>query len=342
MVMNRNTVEKTLLTIAIPTYNHSDYLRFMFHNLEMQGCDATLYVLDSSTSSDTKELCEHIHNLRIESYHFEKTCTAEEKCFFAMRKYKTPYLWICGDGLIPEIHTVCCEIIDESIDLLHLVNTDARDTRQYYSRRKLPYYIKYSDVALFFRDFFWTATFMGATIINRRLSNTILQKVGEDKYKGTGFDIICSVLDALSHEKGNIVAKGMHYYIPNPLKKEAIWMNSKAVFEIWSRQMPQAVRKLPSIFAPFYDAVIKNTAVNNNYLSFRGLIRWRSKNIYTMKIEKEYEGDLDFVSNVPRILRKLIALMPVCLCRCIFIPISIRNSLKREKIRKIMKGCEEI
>lgn len=324
-------LEENQVTLAIPTRDHAAYLDLLFDNLLKQTEQISIIVIDSSSDDSARRCCERFKDLRIRFYSVPVSYTAEEKCRFAIQKLETEYIWLCGDGLIPAIDVVLPLLRDKNTDMIHLVNMDARDCRLYLSKKSLPTSMTYTDAVTFCGDFFWTATFLGSLILQRSVAKMLLGDVFE-AYRNTGFEIPCSALDVLSRRPCQIAVMAMHYYTPNPLKVASLWMNGPQIFEIWAERMPQAVRKLPTAFDPMKDTVIRTTAVNNNYLSCRGLIRWRSRGFFTATVEKQYEASLMQTSNVPVFYMRIIARAPVLLCKLLYTPFELRKKFRAQSL----------
>lgn len=329
-----SSVSQQDITLAIPTRNHPSYLAEIFGVLSRRQVLSPILVLDSSADDETRSVCSQPWHLCIRYVRCDPDMSPDAKSIMAVKECQTEYLWIIGDGLIPEIDTVLeCVPFENGYDIIHLVDIDAHDTRRYYHQSGLPLSSEYSDAAVFFRDYFWTGTFMGALIIHR----SYLQKVRDperiEKYLGSGFAIICAVLDAACTAPFSCFVRAMHYYTPNPKKLNSAWMGSVEIFELWAVNMPEAVNCLPGELAEWKRYVISTTAVRNQFLSRRGLVRWRSKGLFDREILQRYQDGLKNASNVSQREMRVLASLPKSLCKLLFLPFDVRLKLKRRRKR---------
>ena len=323
-------VYKQDITLAIPTRNHAHYLTEIFGVLSRRQVLCPIIVLDSSTDDETRFVCSQSQHLQVRYVRCDPDMPPDSKSILAVKECRTEYLWILGDGLIPEIDTVLETIpFENGFDIIHLVDLDARDTRRYYRQSGLPLSSEYTDAAAFFRDYFWTGTFMGALIIRRSYFQRILDPERIEKYLGSGFAIICAVLDVACTEPFYCLVKAMHYYTPNPKKLSSAWMGSTEIFDLWAVNMPKSINCLPSSLSQWKPYVISTTAVRNQFLSRRGLIRWRGKGLFDREILQRYQEGLKKTSNVSLREMRVLASMPKFLCKLLFLPFDLRMKIKR-------------
>ena len=181
---------------------------------------------------------------------------------------------------------------------------------------------------LFAKDFFWTSTFMGSIVLRSDVINKILKESVHKKYLNSGFVLICSLLELLSERKMKVLVNCCHYYIPNPFKKEAIWMKDGKVFQIWAVDMPNAVNKLPKYYDSIKRIIIKSSANYNNYLNIIGIIRWRAAGVLNRTIFAKYKADLEHTSDVNIKLIELISLLPRTVSKFLFFPFIIRIKIR--------------
>lgn len=328
------SVSQQDITLAIPTRNHASYLTEIFGALSGQQVLCPILVLDSSADDETRSVCSQPWHLCARYVRCDPDMSPDAKSILAVKECQTEYLWILGDGLIPEIDTVLESIpFENGYDIIHLVNIDARDTQRYYHQSGLPLSSEYTDAAAFFRDYFWTGTFMGSLIIHRSYFQKIREPERIEKYVGSGFAIICAVLDAACAGPFSCFVRAMHYYSPNPKKLSSAWMGSTEIFDLWAVNMPAAVDCLPRELAKWKRYVISTTAVRNQFLSRRGMIRWRGKGLFDREILQRYQDGLQKASNVSLREMRVLAFLPKSMCKMLFLPFDLRLKIKRRRKR---------
>ena len=325
------------LTIIIPTRNHASYISAIAERTETLPDWLTVHVLDSSDDEDTYRVVEA---QRLKGWTYERVpteWTADRKTIYALSSFRSEYGWVVGDGCIPDwpaLSDWLRPMLEAGWDCIHLLNTDAHDIRKYLKKTAWNGDKTYTDSVQLFNDFFWTLTFLGATLVNRPTAQAICTLDTLSKYMDSGFAMPCALLEALSRRKFKAVAAARHYYWPNPEKKESIWMKDiHVLLEIWTRKMPAAVNALPAAFDERKADVIGTVCLYNNYLSRRGLIRWRGMNGLDTGVEREYENDLLKTTNVDVNELRRIAGMPKGVCKMVFLPFYVWNALKRHKNR---------
>lgn len=328
MVLNEMLEKK--ISIIIPTKDHPYYIKNILREYVKQDLKSKIIILDSSENEETRKIYEG-YNSKLENlaYVHVDDITSDEKIIVALHLCETKYLWICGDGLIIDKNLLTNGIIDESCQVIHLIDVTARDNRIYCRKNHLSTNMVCVDPILFAKHFFWTGTFMGAIIIDNEIRDELVNTGVLNKYINTGFMLISAVLDLLVSEKIKTQILITKYYYPNPAKNEATWMNSESVFKIWAQEMPKAVNLLPNYYNSIKELLIKTTAVRNNYLSRRGLVRWRAKGIFNSVIEKKYEEDLLKTTQLSRRELKLFSKIPEFICKFVIFPFLIRNKIKR-------------
>lgn len=330
------------VTIVIPTHNHPQYIDNILKSYRNQGLCCKIVILDSSQLNDTKIVYENYKN-KISDLEYIYVCdlSPDEKSLYALKICRTKYLWICGDGLIIKRKIFNSTILNNDCDIIHLIDISAHDNKNYCTKNKIPQNMVLENAYFFAEHFFWTGTFMGSILISNTIRCKLLKEKLLDKYINTGFMLICGVLEILTKEKIKIQVILTKYYTPNSSKKEAIWMQSEDIFKIWAQNMPRAVEKLPYYYNKIKNDIIKYTAVRNNYLSRRGLIRWRAKGILNIKIEQKYEKDLLKTTTLSAFEIRIISQIPIIICKFFIIPFTVRNKLKRLIFSdnfKVMRG----
>lgn len=121
-----------LLTIAIPTYNRSNYLekllaRFglLVKESRIAKDDIEILVSDNSSTDNTKEICDEF-KVRFDgifSYHKnQQNLGASINFEKAIKRAKGKYVWLFGDDDIPNSNclTELVEVLDANADIIYL------------------------------------------------------------------------------------------------------------------------------------------------------------------------------------------------------------------------------
>ena len=322
-------IEKNI-TIIIPTKGHPNYIKNILSSYIKQELKSKIIIIDSSETEETKKIyTEYNSKLENLSYLHVDDITSDEKIIVAIKLCQTKYLWICGDGLIIDKNIMSNRLIDESCNVIHLIDVTARDNRSYCKKYNIPTNMVCEDHRLFAKHFFWTGTFMGSIIIDNEIRDELINKVVLNKYINTGFMLISGLLDIFANKKIKTQILITKYYYPNPAKNEATWMNLESIFKIWAQEMPKAVNLLPDDYNCIKELLVKTTAIRNNYLSRRGLLRWRAKGAFNSAIERKYEEDLLKTTQLSCRELILFSKIPKFICKFIILPFLIRNKIKR-------------
>lgn len=330
-------MSNSVLTIGIPTKNHSEYIDKVLCYYNDNKVKHLIIIIDSSDNEFTEKIVKKYINSGLKIQYKKVDCfmTPDEKSLLLLKLNTSKYIWICGDGLILDAYILNYMIYYYSHDIYHFVNLDAKMHRNYIEKKQYQNNMIYNEPFRFACDFFWTATFMGSILLKSNIALRIVNSNSLSKYMNTGFLIICSLLDVISVERSKIIVNCCHYYYPNPCKRKAIWMQEGKIFQIWAVDMPKAVRNLPTYYDLAKKSIIKNTGNYNNYLNIIGIIRWRSENILNRTIFYKYKENLEETSNVPLKVIELISCLPIYLAKIAMLPIHIRNVIKRNTGGKI-------
>lgn len=320
------------ITLIIPTKNHPQYIKTMLSTLNVMKPQISVLVMDSGKNNQT---CAEVNSYQRPYWRYcavDPEWSADRKTMFALGSFETEYGWIVGDGVIPDLTVFASELqqlMQLSFDVIHLTNQDSFDIRRYYKSKKFCSHIEYTDAVALFRDFFWTMTFMGATIVHRRVAKLMLHYPRGGQYAETGFEYVCTLFHLLEKTPFRAIVKKSHYYLPNPEKKESIWMSTGQMFQIWCRNMPMAVEHLPVLYEEEKNRVISTCCLNNHYFALRGLLLWRAKGMFDPGVEKEYELELMRVSGRPAWQLKVLAHAPRILCKLSEFPYILWAVLKK-------------
>ena len=325
----------SILTITLLTKDHPDSVRKITEAECAIVPECDYLILDSSNETNARAISEMCRESKWEYRHLEETMTSDEKWLYTIAHFEGDYLWIIGDGVIPDMQAIWPWLsirLKATPECIHLVNEDARNCRQFYTKGQYPREFDTKDIVRAASDFFWTATFMGSTIIHRQLIDNMLKC--KRPYLNTGFVIPCLLFEALEKERYELTVSMRHYYYPNPQKRLSIWMEKGETFEIWSDRFSHAVRLLPGCFDPVKEEIIRTTCIRNGYYRLRWMLQWRAMDILNGKTLSRYSNSLVYMSNLPYGVLKCLSIIPRWLCRICYYPFELRIKLKYSRTTK--------
>ena len=325
-----------MLSVVLITRNHPEYVKRILESpcSLNQHCD--YLILDSSNDDCSREI-ESLAAGSVWAYeHLDTKLTTDEKILNLLGNFKGNYLWMIGDGVIPDLESLwpwLSQRLEEHPDCIHLVNRDARNCRHFFTENGLAEEFMTDDIVTACSDFFWSATFLGALIISRNLAGQMLACERLNSYLNTGFAVPCLVFDSLEANHGKMLISLRHYYLPNPKKQLSVWIREGRVFEIWSKDFPEAIQALPEAFDLVKEEIIRTVCRRNEYYSLRYMFRWRGMGILNKDSLAEHREELLFMSRLsPHTLDNL-SKMPKWLCRFGYMPFELRNQFKHARYR---------
>jgi len=189
-----------ILTIAIPTYNRSRFLKNSLKRISSQIKDfeneIELLISDNCSSDNTQEIVDHfIESGVILKYNRNRVNLGMDGNFlYCLKNATAKYLWILGDddyltdGAIAKLMNV---LKFGDYGLIHLDNKkiDNFQTKSYTNK---------SD---FFKDISFMITFISANIVQTKY----ISQIDLNKYLGTYFIFIPAYMTSLIGEKNNLI-----------------------------------------------------------------------------------------------------------------------------------------
>lgn len=173
---------QALLTIAIPTFNRSNYLNLCLKRIyeeitylsEEQRCLVKVYVSDNASSDDTSNIISQYQGLLAGM--FESVCNSENlgpdrniaQCYDST---VTPYVWIIGDDdvILPGgLNQVLDVLLEGGIDILYVNKYGFKDGySEKPTRKNIGSPIFFDDSLAFSRRLNVMLTFISGVIVRR-------------------------------------------------------------------------------------------------------------------------------------------------------------------------------
>ncbi len=324
-------MSKSKISILLLTKDHPESVKAILSAActAIPECDYLL--LDSSDPLRAREIEEACGRGPWRYLHLDPGMTSDEKWVYSLSHFEGEYLWVIGDGVIPDIKALrgwLLQKISEHPDGIHLVNADARSSRAFFASGHIPEELSVHDAEQGCLNFFWTATFMGATLLSREMAAMMAADERLPLFINTGFAIPCLLFEALAKKKGTLLVALRHYYYPNPHKNQSIWMQKGETFEIWSEKLPRAVRALSGDFDGVKEEIVNTACVRNGYYGLRWMLQWRARGILNPDTLKRYKDSLLKMSRFGGRELWLLSRLPKWFCRLCIMPFEIRTKLK--------------
>lgn len=305
-----------LLTIVLPTRNHTELVRFFIEKTDyLEKYNIYLQVHDSSTNDETQELVMSINSNHISYQRYDSDTDIDVKTILALQGVETKYAFLCGDGVIFNANAVYENIytyLKKDVDVIEMYDDNLNKHIDYYNHlkeRKKSDPVIYNNITEHFVDNCWHMPLYGGSIVKSVVFRKFDFKLNEDLI-GKGFVYPFSIYDYFSaHEFYGCVCGGSTL-IPNPLKKDSIWMKKGWGIEIWAHKYPYSINRLPDLYNDYKLQVIKETGVRTTFLTKNGLAYWKTIGSYSLELYKEYKDDLIQYTYLDNGFLFILAIMP--------------------------------
>jgi len=295
-----------LLSICIPTYNRAELLRGCLESIIPQAKKhgIPLYISDNASTDDTAHVVAAARMKYSHIYYSGNSSNlgAERNQSCVLKRSKSKYAWLIGDRARVNkgaIDKVLKKLSEGNLDLM-VVNSYARPPRVMV--KDIATSTVYTDQNKLLGDLGWWMTFVGASIWN----SEIIRSGKFEKYEGTDFVHVGVLFEYLT--KKNIRV----YWCADPLicaTGESGWYDK--TFETFAKNWYNLISSLP---APYTEEekkkCIKDLNTKNKNFSIRGFLIFRSFGYYDLNMYKKYRHYFQYVSNVPKFILFLIAILP--------------------------------
>lgn len=312
-----------ILTIAVPTYNHPDYIEYYIKNIgDLDKYKIKLVFFDSSTNDETREIIEKSplfkKNIFYQKY---ENIDVDLKTILLLNNIDTKYVYLCGDGVLlnldffDKIYTYLLK----DIDILELYD-DADDGHiGYYNELKHKYKteeIEYKSILSHFSENYWHMPYYGGSIVKSNLFSQFNPSNMSDLI-GCGFVYPYMIYTSLACKDVDILVIGGKLINLNPLKKSSIWLKKGNGLKIWIDNYNQAINSLPSFYDNEKNDVIKTTGKRTRFFTLKGLLGFRAYNNINLKLLRKYKNELRFLTGFSSITLFVISIFPKFILRIV-------------------------
>lgn len=315
------------LTIVVPTFNHPKYIDYFLEKIGNIDCyDVMLEIHDSSTNDDTEKIvCEYLKKYKNLVYKKYDDIHVDIKTILALTSIKTKYVHLCGDGVIPnlaKIYKACINYIIQDYDIIEIYDSqNKKHISQYHKNQKQRGKgdIIYSELLDYVDDNIWHLPYYGGTIIK----SDIFSKYNIENLKdviNSGFVYPYMILKGIPINF-KAVALGDDFLIPNIYKKQSLWIsNNKIAILLWAKNFPETMWKTAKISTDKFQGIMISAEKKLKFLTFKGLLSFRSTDNFNFKIRKQYKYYLKQYGCCNSIFMFFICLIPkkiLCLAKII-------------------------
>lgn len=294
------------IVILLPTMNRDKSIKEYITKcidvcVEYNIC---IYIYDTSSDnktelfvSDLKERNEKYRDLII---YYKNNCypgkTSDLKVVEGLQKLCTlaKYIWLSGDGNIPNIEEVI-EFIQDGIsqtnDIIQLVM----------EKDKSLYCIEnYSSAQEYFKTYGWRATSYGSTLISTKNIDFTLLKSQYGKLTNSGFvywSYLFCVLDRLPSPAIYVIHAD--FYTKNIHKTTNTSYGSGKFVLFWVDNWIKAINCLPVSYKEYESQVAKDIGINLKLYSHQNLMLLRGTGNISSEIYTKYKEKFQLVTDVP-------------------------------------------
>lgn len=273
---------KTKLTIVIPSYFHFYLIEDIFKHCVKSNIESSINFLILNCDSDENfeklnKLIENKENWEIVKC--DKSLAMEQKLFNNVHRIQTPYAYVCGDGLLPNLEKITELINDnENKDLLILVKTNSIFHENFLKMSK----IKNEKEKL--AKLFYFLTFCGGSIVKTELLQDSL--VNEIDFNSNFLYPITVLNNLHRHFNDNYIFAIGDYYDFSPLKKESTRFDKESIVYVWTLNYVKSVFLLNKEYDDLRPYIL-NSKYDNKF-SFKFLLIYKYKGVFDYKIYKKY------------------------------------------------------
>lgn len=311
-------IDSFKLSVVLPSKDNFSLIKEWFHETSKQEAFAKtkIYLLlsckleniDESFSSYLKTFS----NVFILSY--DSSFTMEDKIKAISNKIDTAYVYLCGDGVIPNLDSAYNIIYQNEFDITILVN------------KKMPFYKVYCrNCSRHSLDdkLFYFLTFAGGSIVKKYLFNFNFRP----DFK-SNFLYPVAILNNLQEKCVIQWVVSDNVYYMNPLKKRSTWMNSNDIVEIRTKNYVKSIFLLSSKYDSLKPSLVRNN--DDKKFSFRSLVNYKANGCFDKKAFIEYKDYFKMCGH-SYFKIEVISLLPKgCLRFCLKIKDLVKNVCRKK------------
>ena len=266
---------KYILTIIVPTTSLNELLEDRLNTFFSFKENKIINLI--ITSSD----CENIKNFIEENYGIMSNLTfvkaslnssIEDKIKSTVNLVKTEFVYICGNGILPNFQRLISLLKECDYDVMILLPNNSFGKR--YKKCKTVEERKFS--------LFYFLTFIGGSIIKINLIKNIVEIK-----QNINFLYPVTIMNNLD-EKSRITYCVGPFYQANAKKKKSTWENAHDLLNVWCIDYCKSIFLLDSRFDDLKPFLLK--ANFDGVFTFRKLLHYKVSGIFDLKLFKKYIG----------------------------------------------------
>lgn len=300
---------QTKLSIAIPTYNRTEILKFNLLQIidELIQFDIPIYVSDDSTDEETGKMIDELkqqHNL---FYYYKNDIRLghDLNCLKTISLPNAQYVWYLGDSMIIKkgaINKVLEFIKDQDFDFIGC-NAEGRDLDL---KTKV-----FTDATELFENLCWHLTMTGTTIYNK---DKLLEFSNFDVTKFKNFPQTALIYENFAVKKATFLWINDSLIYANS-NKNSYWINN--VFDVFFNDFKRFVFNLNKVYSSKSKNIVISAHSNNSGIfNYRSFLKYRMEGVFNYNVFCTYNEDINkythtnryvlfFISQFPRTLLKL-------------------------------------
>lgn len=297
------------MLIAVPTKNHDKHIMYFLAKIlddaKQNGFDIGIY--DASDNDSTELVVREKINSGYKNLFFKKydeNTNLEDRCEDIYTNMEYEYIWLCGDGTIPNI-TKSFSLLDTEMKKEKDIIVFGKDFSKEYK--------EYKDSVEFCKECFVWTTWFGAVVlkgglISRELFSRCKEKYFEQAVPGVYYELFKS---------GEINATYVTnlFYDSNPYKKQSIATKEGRNIYAFAQLFTNTINRFPQIYDPIKKDIYKVIADVTGLYKIEHLWWMRVDHNLNWKIWRNNLKYIKIASNTSWIIMGIIALCPICLAK---------------------------
>ncbi len=305
LILNKTN---SLISIAIPTFNQSEMLDFLFrqHISLFKKFNITVIVSDNASTDNTAMVVRKWQKkFPLIAYHCNSENIGYDKNVVAALSYsKTTYTWLIGDtyyistSLMKKVLLELTKNDNADVFVINLENMVKNIASKTYDNQNK-----------FLSDLGGIMTCLSCLIFHKRIINS----GGFDTYLGSAFIHLGMILSHVNDKsfKAIWIADCSVESLKHPEINKRNWSHRPEVMDIGFRLWIKFIFSLPEHYT--YESkrnCIRSFGKLSKLATFRGFFLMRMRGQLTNKSYKEYKFEINLISGVPRVIIRLISLFP--------------------------------
>lgn len=217
----------------MPTRNHPKLMEYFLDSVasSLEKYEVDLYIYDTSDNELTKNVVDSYLNKNIKYTldldYSDKTTDLKILNGFSYLSSRYSYVWLCGDGYVPNLNYVMPQIakyLDLNYHLIHFIDDEYSKTQES---------IELNAIELF-KNYGWHLTLYGASIISLELIQELNLQILYEQFKNSGFYYWYLIFFALSQKnEKTVTVPQTETFTGNPYKKTNSSYSANGFARFW-------------------------------------------------------------------------------------------------------------